>query len=42
MEGVRNAATGLKGRAISGPHGYEQIAAIAERSRLRVANFYSE
>jgi glutathione S-transferase len=42
MEGVRNAAAGLKGRAISGPHGYEQIAAIAERSRQRVANFYSD
>ena len=27
MEGVRNAAPGLKGRAISGPHGYEQIRA---------------
>ena len=35
MEGVRNAAAGLKGRAISGPHGYEQIAAIVERSRQR-------
>jgi glutathione S-transferase len=42
MEGVRNAATGLKGRAVSGPHGYEQIAAIVERSRQRVANFYGD
>lgn len=42
MEGVRNAAAGLKGRAISGPHGYEQIAAIVERSRQRVANFYGD
>src|SRR5262249_48309858 len=42
MEGVRNAAAGLKGRAISGPHGYEQIAAIVERSRERVANFYGD
>ena len=25
IEGVRNAAPGLKGRAISGPHDYEQI-----------------
>jgi glutathione S-transferase len=39
MEGVRNAAPGLKGRAISGPHGYEQIPALVERSKLRVANF---
>jgi glutathione S-transferase len=40
MEGVRNAAPGLKGRAISGPHGYEQIPALIERSKRRVANFY--
>jgi len=42
MEGVRNAASGLKGRAISGPHGYEQIPALVERSKQRVANFYSD
>jgi glutathione S-transferase len=42
MEGVRNAAAGLKGRAISGPHGYEQIAALVERSKARVANFYGD
>jgi glutathione S-transferase len=42
MEGVRNAAAGLKGRAISGPHGYEQIPALVERSKQRVANFYSD
>lgn len=42
MEGVRNAAAGLKGRAISGPHGYEQIPDLVERSRQRVANFYSD
>ena len=40
MEGVRNAAPGLKGRAIAGPHDYEQIPALTERSNLRVANFY--
>jgi glutathione S-transferase len=39
MEGVRNAAPGLKGRAIAGPHGYEQIPALVQRSKLRVANF---
>ncbi len=42
MQGVRNAAAGLKGRAISGPHGYEQIPDLVERSRQRVANFYSD
>ena len=42
MEGVRNAAARLKGRAISGPHGYEQIPALVERSKQRVANFYSD
>ena len=40
MEGVRNNIPGLKGRAIAGPHGYEQIPALVERSKLRVANFY--
>lgn len=42
MEGVRNAAAGLKGRALSGPHGYEQIPALVERSRQRVANFHDD
>jgi glutathione S-transferase len=42
MEGVRNAAAGLKGRAVSGPHGYEQIAQLVERSRQRVTNFYDD
>src|ERR1700722_4744481 len=42
MEGVRNAAAGLKGRAISGPHGYEQIPALIERSKQRVANIYTD
>jgi glutathione S-transferase len=42
MEGVRNAATGLKGRALSGPHDYAQIPALVERSRQRVANFYAD
>ena len=42
MEGVRNAAERLKGRAIAGPHDYEQIPALAERSRLRVKNFYAD
>jgi glutathione S-transferase len=42
MEGVRNAAAGLKGRAISGPHGYEQIPELVQRSKQRVANFYAD
>jgi glutathione S-transferase len=42
MEGVRNAAAGLKGRAIAGPHDYEQIPALVDRNKLRVANFLSD
>jgi glutathione S-transferase len=42
MEGVRNAAAGLKGRAIAGPHDYEQVPALVERSKLRVANFLAD
>jgi len=42
MEGVRNAAPRLAGRAIAGPHDYLQIPALVERSKLRVANFYSD
>jgi glutathione S-transferase len=42
MEGVRNMAPGLKNRAISGPHGYEQIPVLVERSKQRVANFYRD
>ncbi|MGS0893789.1 glutathione S-transferase family protein [Burkholderia stagnalis] len=42
MEGVRNAAAGLKGRAISGPHAYEQIPELVERSKRRVANFHDD
>jgi glutathione S-transferase len=40
MEGIRNAAAGLKGRAIAGPHDYEQIPALVERSTLRAKNFF--
>ncbi|MDB5584255.1 MAG: Glutathione S-transferase [Bradyrhizobium sp.] len=42
MEGVRNTMAGLEGRAIAGPHRYEQIPALVERSKLRVANFLSD
>jgi glutathione S-transferase len=40
MEAIRNSAPGLKGRAIAGPHDYEQIPELAERSKLRVKNFF--
>src|ERR1700722_1774121 len=36
MEAFRNSTPGLKGRALPGPHDYEQIPALAERGRLRV------
>jgi glutathione S-transferase len=42
MEGVRNKIPGLKGRAIAGPHGYEQIPALVDRSALRVKNFLTD
>jgi glutathione S-transferase len=42
MEGVRNAAPRLTGRAIAGPHDYVQIPELVERSKRRVANFYSD
>jgi len=42
MEAVRNAVPRLKNRAIAGPHDYEQITALVERSRQRVANFYAD
>jgi hypothetical protein len=41
MKGVRNAAERLKGRAIAGPHDYDQVPALAKRSRLRVKTFYA-
>ena len=42
MEGVRNAIAGLKGRALAGPHDYEQIPELVDRSRRRVADFYAD
>ena len=42
METVRNTIAGLKGRAISGPHDYEQIPALVDRGKLRVQNFYTD
>src|SRR5208283_4835932 len=40
MDAFRNATPGFKGRALPGPHDYEQIPALAERGRLRVAHFF--
>jgi glutathione S-transferase len=42
MEVFRNSAPGLKGRALPGPHDYEQIPALAERGRLRVQHFQEQ
>lgn len=41
-ETVRNAATSLKGRAIAGPHDIDQIPALVDRGRIRIANFHSD
>jgi glutathione S-transferase len=42
MEAVRNAVPALKNRAIAGPHDYEQIPALVERSKSRIKNFYAD
>jgi glutathione S-transferase len=39
-DAFRNAASGLKGRALPGPDDYGQIPALAERGRARVAKFF--
>lgn len=41
MEAFRNATPGLRGRAIPGPDNHEQIPALAERGRARVARFFT-
>ena len=38
-EALRNAAKGLKDRALTGPDNYAQIPELAERGRQRVARF---
>jgi len=38
-EAFRNRARGLKGKALTGPLGYAQIEALAERGRTRVQRF---
>ena len=39
-EAFRNATPGLKGRGLPGPENYEQIPALAERGRARLARFF--
>jgi glutathione S-transferase len=39
MEAFRNFTPGMKGRAVAGPDGYEQIPALADRGRARVQRF---
>ena len=42
METVRNASPTLQGRAIAGPHDYEQIPALVDRGRKRIGDFYAD
>ena len=39
-EALRNFAKGMAGRALTGPHGYEQIPALAERGKKRLGHFF--
>ncbi len=39
-EGFRNSTPGMKGRAVTGQHGYEQIAELAERGKARALRFF--
>ena len=39
-EALRNSARGMKDRAITGPHNYAQIPALAERGRQRAERFF--
>jgi glutathione S-transferase len=42
MDALRNATKGLKGRALPGPHDYEQIPELAERGRARIGHFFRD
>ena len=42
MDALRNTAKGLKGRALPGPHDYEQIPELAERGRARLVRFFTD
>ncbi|MBK8175031.1 MAG: glutathione S-transferase [Rhodospirillales bacterium] len=39
-EALRNESKGMVGRALTGPVGYEQIPALAERGKVRVGHFF--
>lgn len=39
-EMFRNRAKGLTGRALTGPHGFEQIPALVDRGRTRLGHFF--
>ncbi len=41
-EALRNFTPRLQGRALPGPHNYEQIPALAERGKERMKNFLNE
>lgn len=42
MDAFRNATQGLKGRALPGPHDYEQIPELAARGRVRLGHFFRD
>jgi glutathione S-transferase len=42
MDAFRNTTKGMKGRALPGPHDYEQIPELAARGRLRVERFFRD
>lgn len=42
VEAVRNFLRGLKSRALVGPRDYEQIPALVERGKLRLAAFFDD
>ena len=39
---LRNTSPSMKGRALVGPHDYEQIPALAERGRARTGHFFDD
>ena len=39
-DGFRNSTPGMKGRAVTGQHGYEQIPELAERGKARATKFF--
>ena len=39
---LRNTAKGMKGRAMTGPHAFDQIPELAARGRMRLGHFFEE